>query len=322
MKLRGIDFGRVWGASGVQGFFGEGYPFHRIFKALFGGMFSFGGMTFVAKTMTWRPREGNMPRREDGITPRERRPACIVVKFRKRVALNAVGLSNLGAEALLETGRWHAWRDPHFLSFAAVGGTPSVRLRELEEFVDFFGKTHQPYFKGPHGLQINLSCPNVGIYPEELVEEASDMLSAARSLEIPLAVKVNVLVPPHAAYAIAAHAACDAICISNSIPWGALPDRIDWEKLFGSTISPLAKFDGGALSGAPLLPLVVEWIREARRVGVKKHINGGGGILHPRDVRTLHNAGADSVAIGSLAILRPWRLRAVIQAAQREFPNP
>src|SRR3989344_7751324 len=32
MKLRGIEFGRVWGASGVLGFFGEGYWFHPYLK--------------------------------------------------------------------------------------------------------------------------------------------------------------------------------------------------------------------------------------------------------------------------------------------------
>ena len=323
MKLRGIDFGRVWGASGIQGFFGEGYPFHGAFKAFFGGLFSFDGMTFVAKTMTLNPREGNMPRKDDGITPREWRPTCICLTprmWKKGIVLNAVGLSNPGAEALLETGRWHARREPFFLSFMAMRKTPSERLQELEAFVALLAR-HLSYFQTRCGLQINLSCPNVGIHPEELVEEACDMLSAASSRGIPLAVKVNVLVPPQVAGEIAAHAACNAICISNSIPWGALPDRIDWVKLFGSKDSPLAKFGGGGLSGAPLLPLVAEWIREARRAGVKKHINGGGGILHPRDVRMLHNAGADSIAIGSLAILRPWRLRAVIRAAQREFPN-
>ena len=47
MNQRVADFGPVWGASGVQGFFGEGYWFHRWVPGL-----SFDGCTFVAKTTT------------------------------------------------------------------------------------------------------------------------------------------------------------------------------------------------------------------------------------------------------------------------------
>ena len=50
MKLRGIEFGSVIGASGIQGFFGEGYPYHRYPKLLFPRSFKFDGMTFTAKT--------------------------------------------------------------------------------------------------------------------------------------------------------------------------------------------------------------------------------------------------------------------------------
>jgi len=56
--MRGIDFGPVWGASGVLGFFGEGYWYHRYWKP-FG--LNFSGVTFVAKTTTLKERSGNMP---------------------------------------------------------------------------------------------------------------------------------------------------------------------------------------------------------------------------------------------------------------------
>ena len=47
MRLRNIDFGPVFGASGVQGFFGEGYLHHKFLRFL--GL-NFDGCTFVAKT--------------------------------------------------------------------------------------------------------------------------------------------------------------------------------------------------------------------------------------------------------------------------------
>ena len=107
----------------------------------------------------------------------------------------------------------------------------------------------------------------------------------------------------------------DLLCISNTIPWGTMPDRINWKKLFGSATSPLEKFGGGGLSGAPLLPLVFEWVTNARAAGLTCPLNAGGGILAPNDAEALFDAGADSVFIGSMAILRPWRVRATIRHA-------
>ena len=50
VTLRRVDFGPIWGASGVEGFFGEGYWFHHLFKML--RLLSFKDMTFIATTTT------------------------------------------------------------------------------------------------------------------------------------------------------------------------------------------------------------------------------------------------------------------------------
>ena len=63
MKLRSIDFGHVMDASGVRGWFGDGYPFHRLVVP-FGLKFT--GSTFVAKTTTLEPHQGNITTRSDG----------------------------------------------------------------------------------------------------------------------------------------------------------------------------------------------------------------------------------------------------------------
>src|SRR3989338_1556485 len=69
MELRGVHFGPVLDASGVRGFFGEGYWHHRYCKP-FG--LRFDGATFVAKTTTLLPRAGNMPLQSNGVTPIDR----------------------------------------------------------------------------------------------------------------------------------------------------------------------------------------------------------------------------------------------------------
>lgn len=308
MKLDGIDFGPIWGASGVQGFFGEGYWYHKYIPGL-----NFDGITFVAKTTTLEPRVGNMPLRQD-FSPREWKPKCMAVKPLKGVVLNSVGLSGPGAKRLFEMGLWQARKDPFFLSFMAVAVTRSGRKEELREFVNLFAR-HLPHFRGPVGLQINFSCPNVGINPTELIEEVEEFLKIAATLRIPLVPKFNILLPPRAAASIAQNQYCDAICISNTIPWGAIPEEIDWFELFGTLTSPLSTFGGGGLSGKPLLPLVANWIEKTRRVGLKKPINAGGGILKPQDVVRLHTEGASSVFVGSVVMLRPWNLKSIIRTA-------
>ena len=334
MSLRKNPYGPVWGASGVQGFFGEGYPFHKIFRLVPG--FSFEGMTFVAKTATISPRQGNMPLK--GIRPTERRPRCIYVDSSKGIALNAVGLSNPGFEALFNFRdrefRWQGRTTPFQLSFMSLEPTPEARQREWKKFINLASWHLPDLWTSNIGIQKNESCPNVGMdhsHIDELIDEIISNLDLARSLGVRcrLIIKLAANFPPQKVMAIAEHTLCWGLCVSNAIPWRAeipwLPkdDQIDWDSLFGKgSISPLKlrgfKQDGG-LSGRPLLPIVCEWIRLARQHGVRCHINGGGGILSPEDVDSYADAGADSVFLGSIAFLRPWRVQKCIRRAHERL---
>jgi len=311
MKLRGVDFGPVWDASGVRGFFGEGYWYHRWLRPV--GL-SFKGSTFVAKTTTLMPRKGNMELADDGLSPKRRRPDCVVVKFRQGAALNAVGLSGPGAEALFAAGRWQARTEPFFLSFMSVESTLSKRIDELNGFMRLFEK-HRAEFKAPVGLQINLSCPNAGHDFSELEREGVMMLAHAASLRIPLVPKFSVVTPVETVARVARHQACDAVCVSNTIPWNQV-DAGTRQALFGTAESPLAAYGGGGLSGKPLFPIVLDWVRRAAMRRFPKPINAGGGILSPRDAERLRDY-AQSIFVGSAAFLRPWRVASIIRAAYR-----
>ncbi|HEY5220990.1 MAG TPA: hypothetical protein VIJ29_02475 [Candidatus Paceibacterota bacterium] len=305
MNLRGIPFGNVLGASGVQGFFGEGYRYHRYLQP-FG--LNFGDVTFVAKTTTLDRETGHMELRDD-FTPVKFFPDCIYVKPWQGNALNAIALSGPGVLALLEKGYWQARTKPFFISFMSVARTKQGRLDELEIFVRYV-KRYIPRFRAPFGLQINYSCPNVGVGHEDLVDEARQGLSIASHLDIPLMPKFSVVLPPQIAKAIGEDPLCDALCISNTVKFGQLPDRIDWVKLFGP-VSPLAHYGGGGLSGKPLLPLLLEWLTEIRSIGFTKPINAGGGILSISDAIRVLRTNADSIFLGSIAFLRPWRVRKI-----------
>lgn len=322
MRLRGIDFRPVMNASGAQGFFGEGYPFHKFWKWL--------GLTwencgFVAKTTTMEARlsptegKGNMALKKDGITPKAFCPKCIVVKFRKGVVLNAVGLSGPGAPGLFCHGKWQRRRGDNFwLSFMPVQETVSDRLEETREFAALAGRCIG-VFNAEVGLEMNFSCPNVGLDSSHLLQEVGQRLDVIGPMRTPIAVKLNALVPRRVAAEIAQHEECDAITMGNTIPWGQIPDRIDWKQLFGSDVSPLARLGGGGLSGWPLTPIVCDWIREARDCGLAKPIVACGGIDCVEAVHQVFNAGATGIQLGSVGILRPWRMRQIVRYANQIF---
>jgi dihydroorotate dehydrogenase len=308
MKLRGIDFGHVFNASGARGFRREGYWFHHLARPL--GL-NYKGSTFVAKTTTLMPREGNM-KLGPSHRPIDFFPDCIVVKMRAGVVLNSVGLSGPGCLALVEEWKKHTPPSPFIVSIMSVQQTPGLRLVESKSMIKLLQPLVEMY-GGQMGLQINFSCPNVGLEHSHLIEEVEGTLNESKQLGIPTMIKLNALVDPEAALHMAEHAECDAVVVSNTIPWGQLPDRIDWKGLFGSDTSPIAKYGGGGLSGKPLLPIVCDWIRKARSVGMTKPIVGGGGILSKNDAGCMLDAGATAVELGSVAVLRPWRVQGIIR---------
>lgn len=308
--LRGANFGSVVGASGVQGTFGEGYWFHNLPRPLSP---KFTGMTFVAKTMTAFEHEGNMPYDRHTMRPKEFFPRCIVIRSRHGVMLNAVGLSNPGCVSLIIRDLWQRRTDPHMLSFMAIGKDSAMqRLKETE----YFSRTlalHLWSFRAPIALQVNFSCPNVGLNPMHLIGEVGESLGILRSLNIPLIPKFNITLPPEVAVSIARDSCCDAICISNTIPWKDITPQLKL-RAFGSEKSPLERFGGGGLSGRPLLPAVKDWITDAVKLGVSKPIIAGGGILEVEDALSLMRLGAAAVSIGSMASLRPWNVQPTIRA--------
>ena len=330
MQLRGINFGNVFCAAGARNFFGteaDAYWFHRLLRILSGFVafvlrrpwgLNYAGSTFVAKTTTAAPRVGNMPLVPGTVRPWEYFPRCIVVNFWGAYALNKVGLSGPGASWLFDQGLWQKRQEPFMLSFMAVSADVEDRLDELQRFTLrlFVELDSHPELRSRLALEVNLSCPNVGLDQAHLVEEASEMSDRLRMLGIPFGFKLSVEIEPEVALRIAEHS--DFITVTNTIAFGKLPNQINWRKLFGSDTSPLANVGapgGGGLSGRPLLPLVIEWIRAVRALGMKAPIIGGGGILAPQDARNVLAAGATAISVGCISMLRPWRLAGTIRAA-------
>jgi dihydroorotate dehydrogenase len=327
MKSTRISSGPVWDAAGVRGFYGEGYKHHKYLE-WFG--LNTTGISFVAKTTTLEKNQGNMPLEKDGITSKEFAPDCILPNLKLRnlpvsarmawhgIMLNAVALSGPGAEALYKDGRWQEREEPFQISFMPIGKTPKERIAETKGFVEV-SKKHLPGFKTKPGFQLNCSCPNVGLDPDELVYEACEEVDAMAELCCSLGVKLNIFASVRAAKEICQNPDCDFLVISNTIKFGLLPEMINWKKFFGTDVSPLARFGGGGLSGPPVLPLVVDWLKKAREAGIRKPINAGNGIQRISDVDLVFNAGASSISLGTVRNLRPWRVQGIVHQAYQLF---
>lgn len=314
--LREIDFGTAFVSSGTLNFFGEGWRNHKILKMIFPRGFDCGEATFIAKTTTLYAREGNMSLRND-LQPMRLIPDCIKINYSKGIMLNAVGLSGPGAEDLFYLREWQKRKDPFFISFMSLGETVEDQVREAEKFVAmllFF----LDEFQTDIGIQVNGSCPNTEHSTSDVFASSLAILEPFQKLGIPIDYKIGVADALTAGVTaikeIERSGLCDCLTCSNTIPWGKLPELINWPDLFGSDESPLKKYGGGGLSGKPLKPIVESWLRKVRSARVTMPVKAGGGVLGPDDALDFLRAGADGVEIGAMSQLRPFRVRDTIEA--------
>lgn len=151
---------------------------------------------------------------------------------------------------------------------------------------------------------------------------AEAQLDVFSELGIPLVLKFSTETPVNLICNIAKHPACDAIIISNTIPWKEGRD-IKWNKLFGRKgVSPLAHYGGGGLSGAPCLPEVRKVIGYlVIRRGFDKPIIASGGISRPRDIDAVKKIGVRGVEVATAVTARPWLLRNLVEHAHEVFPS-
>lgn len=320
--INGVDFGTVWAMSGFFNFYGQGWPYHKILK-IFG--INFKSVTFVSKTVTLLPREGNMPLKKN-LMPVELIPKSIYLNFLHKYALNAVSLSGPGADEIISSVKLRQKIKPFQLSFMSVADSEKERLNEFDGFIKILLREY-PNYQAKIGIQLNVTCPNTEHNNPEIKEilKMLDMCDPLIKKGITIILKINVEMSLKNILIFGKHRNCHGICTSNTVNFGNLPEKIDWKKLFPNG-SPLLKRNlnirkPGGLSGAPLLSLVIEQIKELRKAGFRKHINGGGGILHKNDVNKIIEAGADSISIGSVAFLNPFAIPGIIKRASKLISN-
>ncbi len=315
MNIKNINFDNCFLASGVLNFFGDGWWYDAWYRALIPGFKITEKTTFVTKTTTFNGQIGNMPLNKN-FRPRELVPKSIKVYPLKGIILNAVGLSGPGAKILFESNKWQQINQPFFISFMAIGDNLTQRIEETKKFTDML-IDYLPEFKTKIGLQINISCPNTKHGTKDLMNEALMILKLVAKSKLPIDLKVNALVSNEVVKEIEMSKLCDILTLSNTIPYGI--DEINWKKILRQKQSPLKHLGGGGLSGRAIFPLVLDKIKSLRSTGIKMPIKGSGGIFSATDVDKMKTAGANAIEIGTVLILRPWRVKAIVNRANKIF---
>ena len=140
--------------------------------------------------------------------------------------VNAVGMSNPGLGTLLETGKWQSRTKPFLISVASSANSRDDRIREFRVMAEQL-RIFRKHFSAPFGVQVNLSCPNTEHGNLiELVGESIGILSVMETIGVPIVLKYSIVSAPiEAILYLNDHPGCDAICISNTVPFGAVHGR-------------------------------------------------------------------------------------------------
>jgi len=253
----------------ASGTFGYGLKFNKMFD-----ISKLGGI--CTKGLSLKPRTGNpMPRICET-------PAGM---------LNSIGLENIGLDS---------FRDETL---------PKLRKTGATVIVNFFGESEEEYveaaqkfseMEGVHGLEMNVSCPNVkkgGLQFGTDVSVLEKLTSAVRKVtNLPLIVKLSPNSGDIKPFALAVeNGGADAISAINTLLGMSIDIKTRKPKL--------ARVVGG-LSGPAIRPVAVRMVYECART-VKIPVIGIGGITSVEDVVEFLLAGASAVQVGTFNFVEP-----------------
>ena len=231
------------------------------------------------------PEVGVLTTKSIGLEPKLGYREPVLSQYAPGCFVNAVGLTNPGAHASLETLGELVIPDDRFLLTSIFGGS-------VEEFVEV-AKILAPV---SHGIELNLSCPHAKGYgmamgqDPELVREITAAVKAA--VDIPVVPKLTPNTDDIAAIARAAvEGGADAICAINTVGPG-------YTSAHGH---PVLSNGAGGMSGKGVLPIGLKCVREVRAV-TDVPIIGCGGISSAADVRAFQDVGANIVGVGSALV--------------------
>ena len=228
------------------------------------------------------PEIGVMTTKSIGPVPRSGNREPIMTQYAPGCFMNAVGLTNPGAEACLEQLAALKVPDDRFLLTSIFGSS-------VEEIV----AVAQLLASVSDGLELNLSCPHAKGYGMDMGQDAGlvkEIIQAVKAVvNIPVVPKLTPNVPNIGEIARAAvEGGADALCAINT----AGPA---YYTVYGE---PVLTNKMGGMSGRGVLPIALKCIKEIREA-VDVPIIGCGGVATLDDVSAIRHEGASIIGIGS-----------------------
>jgi dihydroorotate dehydrogenase (NAD+) catalytic subunit len=269
----------VFIASGICGYGEEYSPLV--------GLDKLGGV--VTKTITIRPRKGNVP------------PRIAELPYGM---LNSIGLENVGLDRYVEEK------------------LPQLRKRNVDVIVSVAAETEDEFVRlaetfapldGYSGLELNLSCPNIdeqaldhGRNPG-FVEKITNIVKR-RIPDRSLWIKITPNVTDIGEVARAAEAGgADAIAAINTVI------GLDFNL---QTSRPVLGKGSGGYSGPGILPIALQKVFECSKA-VSIPIVGIGGISSVEDARKFFLAGASAIQVGTALFADPKLPEKIIAAFEK-----
>jgi dihydroorotate dehydrogenase (NAD+) catalytic subunit len=270
----------VFIASGICGYAEEYSPLVNLSRL--------GGV--VTKTITMRPRKGNLPPRIHELP---------------HGMLNSIGLENVGLD------RYVAEKLPQLNQHPEIGVMVSVAAETEDEFIhlaDTFAAVG-----GYDGLELNLSCPNV---EEKALDHGRNPAFVERITRIvkdriprrSLWIKITPNITDIGQVARAAEAGgADAIAAINTVV------GIDFDLETGR---PVFARGSAGYSGPAILPIALQKVWECAKA-VSIPIVGIGGISSIDDARKFFLAGATAIQVGTALYADPGLPERIIDALEQ-----
>ncbi len=209
---------------------------------------------------------------------------------------------------------------PMILSLVSLGDTKEARMQGWQECLDCM-RAYKETQTEPYGIELDFSWPTDAFDQNELSDEIREAVVCMSSLSVPLVLKVSILMSPDTLADLMQLDALDALSVGESIPWRAFPE--DAKKVFfRTTKAPFTVDGGGRVSGKYILHLANEWIKQVRRAGMRKPILSGAGLLEPKNISEMHEAGVTAFVLSSALAVRPWLVpRIIVSLRAHEHKN-
>jgi len=228
------------------------------------------------------PQIGVMTTKSIGFEPRLGYREPVFSQYAPGCFVNAVGLTNPGAQRSAELFEHLVVPKDRFLLTSIFGGS-------VEEFVAV-AKLLAPF---SDGLELNLSCPHAEGYGMAMGQDpkiVAEIVAAVKAaVDVPVVPKLTPNAENIGDIATAAvSAGADALCAINTVGPG-------YTSAHGH---PVLSNEMGGLSGKGVVPIGLKCLREITSQ-VEVPLIGCGGISSADDVRAYASAGACVFGVGS-----------------------